>query len=184
MAKQLNPPIKIVFLNESSYQLVNANDNSIIEDNIPYNAGSGSTVFPTPGGFDPGYRVSLSGAMTTGDSFSLDYNVNGDSDNRNGLLFSKLFLDGSIDGNNLTLTQAYQDFMFRISVLTNESQINQKAADNFQNQLQSMHDTISGVSLEEEAMNLSRLQEFYLANAQILEAAKLTMDSIFSLFRG
>lgn len=183
LAKQLNPPLKIVFLSESSYRLVNANDNTILEDNIPYNATQGSTVFPTPNGYDPGYRVTLAGEMRATDSFSIEYNTNGESDNRNGLLFSELFLKGTINGDKLTYTQAYQDFMFQISMLTNESFINQNVAGNFQTQLQTMHDENSGVSYEQEEINLSMLQEFFLANAQVLEAAKLTMDSIFSLFR-
>lgn len=184
LPKKLNPPIKITFINDSTYQILDATNNTVIADNVPYDPYKDNEIFPTINGWDPGYRTTLSGTINAGDTFTLDYNQNGNSDNRNGLLFSKIFLDGSTDRNQLNFTQSYQDFLFKISVLANESQINQKVADNFQNQLQSMHDQVSGVSLEEETMNLSRLQEFYLANAQVLETAKMTMDSIFSLFRG
>ena len=47
-------------------------------------------VFPTPGAYDPGFRVSLSGAAETGDNFSMEYNNGGTGDNRNAVLLAEL----------------------------------------------------------------------------------------------
>lgn len=180
----LNPPLTIQFITSTTYRIVNANDNSIIEDNIPYSNDQGIEVFPTPGGYDPGYRIHLSGSMQAGDSFFVNYNSEGSGDNRNGMLLAKQYSEGTLDSGSLNFTSAYQEMIFALSTATNSALNNYKADNMLLSQLQSVRDVTSAVSLEEETMNLSRLQDSYLANTQVLQAAKSTMESIFALFRG
>lgn len=181
--KQLNPPLRIEFITGTTYRLVNANDNSTIEDNINYDPVQGANVFPTAGAYDPGFRIQLSGNMVAGDAFSIDYNADGLGDNRNGLELAELYNSPNIDGNRMTFSQAYQAFMFNISSATSTMKITVDANEILKNQAQAKRDENSSVSLEEETMNLARYQESYLASAQVLEAVRQSMDAVFALLR-
>ena len=88
--KQLNPPITIQFITPTSFILINAKTNSVIEGPIHYDE-VGANVFPAPDGYDPGYRVLLSGSMQTGDMFDIDYSSFGSSDIRNGISLEHLY---------------------------------------------------------------------------------------------
>jgi len=180
LPKQLNPPIRVEFINSTTYQLVNANDNSIIENNLTYDPANGVDVFPTSGGYDPGYRIHLSGQIEAGDTFSINYNADGVGDNRNGLLLGQLYLQSE---DTSSFTSLYQGLVLGLSSDVNAAQIRYESDTILQEQAQTRRDDVSGVSLQEEMMNMSRYQEFYMANAQVLDTVNQTMDTIFSLLR-
>ncbi len=178
--KQLNPPVRVEFITSTSYRLVNANDNSIIEDNLAYDPTNGGDVFPSAGGYDPGYRVKLSGQMKAGDSFNINYNADGLGDNRNGMKLADLYRQsGDFPG----FSRLYQGFEFDISSATNAASVNFEASNILFEQAQMRRDEASSVSLMEEMMNMSRYQEFYMANAQVMDTVSQTMDTLFGLLR-
>lgn len=180
----LHPPVRVEFITATTYRLVSADDNHVIEDNLVYDDQLGADVFPTPGSYDPGYRITLSGSMSAGDHFSIDFNANGQGDNRNGLLFSSLYLANTMDHQHLTFAQAYQQLTMDIATDTHQAQINLESSRIIKTQADMRRDEYSGVSLEEEMLNLSRYQEYYMASAQVLETVKQNMDILFSLIRG
>ncbi len=85
--------LKSFFLSDTSYQLVNANTNAVLEGPLSYDPATTKNIFPSAGGYDPGYRVSLKGNIKAGDVFNINYNSNVAGDNRNALIFSKLYSD-------------------------------------------------------------------------------------------
>lgn len=180
---QLNPPIIVEFLSATTYRLVSATDNSIIESGLAYDPVSGSNVFPTPGGFDPGYRMQLSGNINAGDSFTSSYNVNGTGDNRNGLLMSDLYQQGVLDHNTLNFSQAYHLMSNDVASKINSAQITLNTNTIIQSQAESRRDQLSGVSLQEETINLARFQQAYEASAQIIEVGKNLFDIVIGLGR-
>ena len=48
-------------------------------------------------------------------------------------------------------------------------------------QTQKMRDAISGVNLDEEYGNLQRYQQYYLANAQVLQTASTLFDALINI---
>lgn len=180
---QLNPPVKVAFLSPTTYRLVSANDDSILEDGLIYDPLNGSDIFPTPSGMDPGYRVRISGSVTAGDNFSINYNVNGSGDNRNGLLLADLYEQGVLNNNTLNFTQAYYLMSNDIASRINSAEISLNTNTIIQNQAESRRDQLSGVSLQEETINLARYQQAYEASAQIIEVGKNLFDIIIGLGR-
>ncbi|MGQ3892629.1 flagellar hook-associated protein FlgK [Legionella sp. CNM-4043-24] len=183
MSGYLNPPIRVEFTSTVTYRLVNANDNSILEDNISYDPVAGTDVFPTGGGIDPGYRVNLSGNMSVGDEFYIEYNSDGAGDNRNGLLLAQLYQTPVLEKGTLTFAQAYQSLSDDISRKTAVAERQASTNNTIKIQADARRDQISGVSELEEFMNLTRFQESMEASAQIIEAGQKVFETIIGLSR-
>ncbi|RDI39962.1 FlgK family flagellar hook-associated protein [Aquicella lusitana] len=189
--KQLNPPIEIRFTSSGGivqYSLYNATTSTLIEGPITYDPTSGANIFPTPANYDPGYRVSISGNnIQDGDTFNIAYNTNSASDNRNARTMVQLYQQGSLlgaDGRLITFNQGYNLLASDVSVKTNEAAARYETSARVREQAEERRDRISGVSLEEEALNLARYQTAYQASAQVLEIAKSVFDTIIAITRG
>ncbi len=181
--KALNPPIRIEFLSETSYQIVNANTNTVMEGPVAYDPSNGASIFPTSGSYDPGYRVSLSGFVKAGDSFTIDYNVKPAGDNRNALKLSDLYSNQNIENGSLTFSSAYRLLSSDVSLKTNTTRIESDSAISLKDQAEKKFYQISGVSLSEETGNLAMYQQSYQASAQIIQVAKTVFDTIIGLSR-
>ena len=181
--KQLSPPLQVKFITPTSYQLINANTQAVMEGPITYNPTDGANLFPTPGGYNPGFQVSLSGVVAAGDTFNLSYNANSTNDNRNGLQLIGLFQQNTLDKGTLNFQQAYRMLSGDVSTQANSAQIQYDSANNLQQQAQNNFNQVSGVSLEEESINLANYQQAYQASAQILQTAKTVFETIMGMLR-
>lgn len=179
--KQLNPPIRIEFLSDTSYQIVNANDNSVMEGPLTYDPDTGTNVFPTAGGYDPGYRVNLTGIVKSGDTFNISYNNDPSADNRNALEMNKISNNSILDNGKLTLAEAYNNITGNISSITNSARTNAESANIMLEQAENRRAQRSGVSISEEAVNMAQLQEAYAASAQVIQTAKNIFDILLSV---
>ncbi len=185
---QLSPPIQIRFLTDTTYELIDPNNPSpAIEGPIAYDPNTGADIFPTPGSYDPGYRVSISGVMKTGDTFNIDYNANPGSHSENGLQFAKMYRTGTVEGQAtgdlVTFTQAYTLLSNSVSLQASAAQTKYSSDQVLKKQAEQRRDAISGVSLEEETLNLARFQQAYQASAQILETARKVLEIVTTLAR-
>lgn len=183
LPKQLNPPIIIQFLTPTTYQLVNANTSAVIEGPITYDPSTGANVFPTPGSYDPGYRISISGVVQAGDTFHLEYNSDGIGDNRNGRVMEADYEKGIFEGGSLSFTQDYNLMSSDVAIQVNSASSNYKSYAAVLQRAFSQYSQVSGVDVQEESTNLIMYQECYQASAQILQAAKSVFDTIISLGR-
>lgn len=181
--KQLSPPMRIEFISANSYRLINDNDNSVIEDTIFYDSANGSIVFPTPGGFDPGFRVSLEGEINAGDQFTMAFNKEGRGDNRNGLMLANLYQQSVLDNKTLTFSQAYHAVSHDLSLRVNSAQITASSQSIIKTQAESRRDQISGVSIQEETLHLAQYQQAYEASASIIDAGQKMFDIVIGLSR-
>jgi flagellar hook-associated protein 1 FlgK len=177
----LNPPLRIEFLSDSTYQLVNANTNTVMEG--PLNYTSGDNVFPTPGGYDPGYRVTLAGGIKSGDVFNIDYNSNGASDNSNGRAMAAIYSNGCLAGSSLNFMQAYRSLSGDVSRQVNDAQQKYTSYQALQRQAVDQFNEISAVNTSEEGVMLMSYQEAYQASAQILQVARTIFDSVLGMMR-
>lgn len=182
--QQLNPPIRVEFISATSYQLVNATTDVVMEGPLTYDPLLGGDIFPTPGGYDPGYRVRLSGSISTGDSFNIDYTSMMTSDNRNGLAMEVLYENKSMQNGTLTFLEGYNLMASNISLKTKAERINVSSNEVLQKQAYAQFQQISGVNQQEEVANLTRYHEAYQASAQIIQVAKEIFDTIIALGRG
>ncbi len=175
VAGQLSPPLQIHFTSANSFELINATTHAVLESNIPYDPATGLELFPTPGAYDPGYRISLKGMMQADDTFDIQYNAKS-LGNLNTLEFEDLLTKGSLKAD-------YQLFAGDVSLQANHAKIQLDSFTTIQTQATSRYEQLSGVSLEEEMANFELYQEAYQASAKILEVARDVFAELIAIAR-
>lgn len=190
---------------------VQASDYKIIYDGTNWQVtrlSDNTTLTPTVGGdgslsFD-GLNVSVSGSANKNDSFTVKPVVNaivnmgmaltdaskiamgvddgqsGESDNRNGQAMLDL-QNSKIVGGNKTANDAYAALVSDVGNKTSTLESSTKTQTNVVTQLTEQQQSISGVNLDEEYGKLQLYQQYYLANAQVLQTASTLFDAIINI---
>lgn len=104
----------------------------------------------------------------------------GSGDNENALALQKL-QDAQLVGGSATLSGAYASMVSDVGSRTNIVQVNLDAQQGLSDQLRALQQSESGVNLDEEAANLIRFQQYYQANARVIQTASTLMDAILGL---
>ncbi|WP_032094381.1 MULTISPECIES: flagellar hook-associated protein FlgK [unclassified Alteromonas] len=137
----------------------------------------------------PGYDISLDGVPRAGDSFSLAYNTDGFNDNSNALNLAALqnenLVQVSSEATNTprTFQDAYASMVGRIGEDAAMAKVSLASAEAMQVQSENWFQSVSGVSLDEEAANLIRYQQSYAAAARILTTAQELFNTILQSAR-
>lgn len=101
-------------------------------------------------------------------------------DNRNALelqdLQSKLIVGG-----NASIIDGYAAMVGDVGNSSSVAQINLKVQTSLTDQVRDVQQSISGVNLDEEATNLIRYQQYYQANAKVIEIAGTLLENIFAI---
>ncbi len=178
---QLAPPLLIQFTTANSYDIY---DNTVpgtpvlLESGIAYDPATGSDMFPSPGGLDYGYRMRITGAPQSGDTFETEYNSGGIGDNRNALALADLAGDKVLSGGTASIVDSYRNMVVDVGINTRQAEQNSLAQKRVLDQVIAAHDSKSGVNLDEEAANLVRFQQAYAAAAQVISAANAMFDTL------
>lgn len=101
-------------------------------------------------------------------------------DNRNALALQKLQTQ-SLVGGSASFSGAYASMVSDVGNRTNITQVNLDARQGLTDQLRAVQQSESGVSLDEEAANLIRYQQYYQANARVIDTAGSLLDVILNL---
>nr|WP_290699541.1 flagellar hook-associated protein FlgK [Halomonas sp. UBA3074] len=101
-------------------------------------------------------------------------------DNRNALALQNLQSE-SIVGASATVSGAYASIVSDVGNRTNITEVNLDARQGLTDQLTAVQQSESGVNLDEEAANLIRYQQYYQANARVIDTAGTLMDTILNL---
>ncbi|WP_336275063.1 flagellar hook-associated protein FlgK [Vreelandella indica] len=104
----------------------------------------------------------------------------GPGDNRNALALQNLQSEATV-GVNATFSGAYGAMVSDVGNRTNITQVNLDARQGLTDQLRAVQQSESGVNLDEEAANLIRFQQFYQANARVIDTASSLFDTILGL---
>ncbi|MBA4500911.1 flagellar hook-associated protein FlgK [Marinobacterium marinum] len=189
----LNPPIRIEFSAQETppgsgsmqtfYRVYNVADPDnpveIDPDNDPSTPIAAQPFTPgeplqLPGNY--GYEVVIKNQPQAGDSFTVDYNEGGVSDNRNALAMSDLQFDKTVDG--ASYQDRYGQLIERVGTQTAVAQINAQASKSVLDANLAMRSSISGVNLDEEAAKLIQFQQAYSASAQLIRASQTIFDAL------
>lgn len=148
-------------------------------------ATAGPPAVPVP--FD--YEVTISGRPQGGDNFSVSFNTNGVSDNRNALKLIDLQNRATIGINPLapattgsSFTDAYGDLVERVGTLTSQARVDGEATGAILKQATDNRDSVSAVNLDEEAAKLIQFEQYYQASAQIIQVARSLFDTLINTF--
>ncbi|MGE6608489.1 flagellar basal body rod C-terminal domain-containing protein [Halomonas sp. NPDC076908] len=101
-------------------------------------------------------------------------------DNRNALAMQNLQAQ-SIVGGSASVSGAYASMVSDVGNRTNITEVNLDARQGLTDQLRAVQQSESGVNLDEEAANLIRYQQYYQANARVIDTAGALMDTILNL---
>ncbi|WP_431613755.1 flagellar hook-associated protein FlgK [Enterobacter cloacae] len=104
----------------------------------------------------------------------------GESNNRNGQKLLDL-QNSKVVGGNKTFNDAYASLVSTVGSSTAALKTSSETKANVATQLTKQQQSISGVNLDEEYGNLQRYQQYYLANAQVLQTASTLFDAIINI---
>lgn len=103
----------------------------------------------------------------------------GASDNRNGQKLLDLQTKETVG--NKTFNDAYATLVSDVGNKTATLKTSSTTQNNVVKQLYNQQQSISGVNLDEEYGNLQRYQQYYLANAQVLQTANALFDALINI---
>ncbi|MDX1757311.1 MAG: flagellar hook-associated protein FlgK [Marinobacter sp.] len=194
---QLSPPLEIRFRDDGGtlvYDILDATDptnvlvagdaSAVPPQNV-FQAGISNDLF-SEDPQDPNYRgfqFSISGEPQPGDSFFIDYNTNGVSDNRNAEKMAMLATANTMDGGTQSFTEGYAGLVENVGVQTRQSQLDLDSSQTLLEQSTNQRESVSGVNLDEEAGRLIQFQAAYNASAQVMSVAQSLFDTLLATFR-
>jgi flagellar hook-associated protein 1 FlgK len=167
---QLRSPVTIQFTSATQY--------TVTGDPTVYTYTSGTDINAN------GWRVQVSGSPVAGDSFTVRDNVSGSGDNRNALKLAQVLNQPVLNGGSASLSAAAGQFVGNIGVQTNQAQVSSAAQKVVYDEGVSALQSVSGVNLDEEAANLVRYQQAYMAAAQMIRVADTLFQTVLSAVRG
>ncbi|EHJ03832.1 flagellar hook-associated protein FlgK [Marinobacter manganoxydans] len=172
-----------------------------IRDNRPTSPGDPDANLLESGAYDPreiktflssdplagdayqGYQFEMSGKPAVGDSFSVVFNANGVSDNRNAELMASLGTANTLNGGSQSFAEGYAGLVEDIGVKTRQSQLDVDAGKTLLEQSTNQRESVSGVNLDEEAGRLIQYQAAYNASAQVMSVAQDLFNTLLQSFR-
>lgn len=131
-----------------------------------------------------GWRVEINGTPVVGDTFRVGDNSNGTGDNRNALLLAGIMSEPVLNGGTTSMTSAIGQFVGDIGVKTNQAQVTAAAQKVVAEEADASMQSVSGVNLDEEAANLLRYQQAYMAISQMIRIADSCFQSVLDATRG
>lgn len=200
-AAGVGAPAQILFTASDEYQVLDSAGSVITVvsgatdlRNLLAQAETDGAGPPWPAAFSalddyPGFDLSLQGVPKAGDSFTIGYNTDGLNDNRNGLLMGDLQNQNTMQVNNsgsgepVSFHEAYANIVSDIGQKASSADISLQAAAALKSQSTDWFQSVSGVSLDEEAANLVKYQQSYSAAARLLGTAQTLFDTILAAVR-
>jgi len=193
------PPLRIVMGPaggaSQTYDVLDINGTSIATGNIvPGENNKLTLTVPASAGppviassFD--FELTISGRPAEGDNFTVAFNTNGVSDNRNALKLANLQSKSTVGVDLLnptttgaSFTDAYGDLVERVGTLTSQARVDGEATSSILKQATNNRDSVSAVNLDEEAAKLIQFQQYYQASAQIIQVARTLFDTLINTF--
>ncbi len=183
--------------NGSAWTVARASDNTTVTPTVGTD-GSGNTTLA----FD-GLSVTVTGTPAAKDSFTVKPVSNavvnmsvavtdeskvalassatsGESDNTNSTALLNLQNQKLVAGNK-TFNDAYASLVSQVGNTTSTLSTTSKTQSSVVTQLSNQQQAVSGVNLDEEYANLQRYQQYYLANAQVLQTASTIFNALLSV---
>jgi flagellar hook-associated protein 1 FlgK len=129
--------------------------------------------------------MSISGTPESGDTYSINLTGAGSTDNRNaeialGLQTKQTIDTASGNGTGMSLSDANSKMITTVGAKAAQAKDDATATTAVLTQAKSSRDSVSGVSLDEEAANLVKYQQYYTASSQIIKAAQAIFSTLIN----
>ncbi|RRV07438.1 flagellar hook-associated protein FlgK [Pseudomonas sp. v388] len=130
------------------------------------------------------FEMKVSGTPLVNDTFSISLTGAGSSDNRNATAAVALQTAKTVGVTNggvgTSLSGAYADLTSAVGTRAAQGKSDVTATTAVLTQAKSARDSVSGVSLDEEAANLIKYQQYYTASSQIIKAAQTIFSTLIN----
>lgn len=130
-----------------------------------------------------GWSLKIDGSPALGDVFTVNANTAGSEDNRNALSLGQLQTTKLLSGGTATYQDTYAQMVATIGIQTNEASIMSDAQATMLSQAETSRDSVSGVNLDEEAANLLRYQQAYMAASKVIQIAQQAFEEVLNIGR-
>ncbi|NRB38149.1 MAG: flagellar hook-associated protein FlgK [Pseudomonadales bacterium] len=165
----LMPTVTIDFIDGNNYRI-----NGALPD-IPWISGDNIQI--------NGWEMQISGVPETGDQFTIEKNTGGLGDNRNALKLANFDDFGLYQNGAISINDSVNTLTGEVATLTRRADLSFTAQQSLFRQLQGQRESVSGVNLDEEAMNLTRYKQAYQAAAQVASIADELFDDLMNAVR-
>ena len=156
-----------VTVNGTDYPLASATDT------VPYSSGAVISF--------SGISFTINGTPQNNDTFVVGRNTNGVSDNRNALLLAKLQTGKTMAGGTASYSTVFAQLVSNAGNKGGEVKTVLAAQTALLSEATDARDSVSGVNLDEEAVNLIQYQQAYQAAAKMLQISSELFDSILAI---
>lgn len=194
-------PVKLVFDAASSgtqgYTVYNAqgvsigtgtivpNQDNTLSITVPMLDDSGNAMTDADGNaMTYTFEMTVSGSPAANDSYSVSFNTDGTTDNRNAQSLLELQTANTVgvSGSNvgMSITSAYATLVEGVGALASQASIDATATAAVLTSATDSRDSVSGVNLDEEAAGLVKFQQYYTASSQIIKTAQEVFQTLIS----
>jgi flagellar hook-associated protein 1 FlgK len=156
----------IVFDTPTSYVVYTGGGADLVGP-LPYTSGGDITF--------AGWTVQVSGQPQTSDRFSVSAAAPGSGDNRNVLALASVAQQGFFAGGTQSINDVGADIVASVGATANRAENELKVQQALREQAEMDVENVSGVNLDEEAANMLRYQQAYLAASKVISVA----DNLF-----
>ncbi len=147
----------------------------------PYAAGAPVNYSPGATMTFNGISVSVSGAPSNGDTFTIGNNTGGVSDGSNALLLGALQNQKTIDNSTASFNDGYGQLVSAVGNKARQIQISNTAQTSLASQIRAVQQSVSGVNQDEETANLLMFQQMYQANAKVIQTASTMFAAVLGI---
>ena len=124
--------------------------------------------------------MQIEGPVLDNDVFVIENNTSAVSDNTNALALLGLQTADTVDG-SANYQETYGGLVGRVGTVTRQSELNSAAQNRLLDDSIQAKESVSGVNLDEEAVNLTKFQQAYQAAAQVIAASDELFQTLLSV---
>ncbi|MNJ14665.1 Flagellar hook-associated protein 1 [compost metagenome] len=167
----------------SAGNIVPGQDNDLAI-NVPMRDAAGNPMLDASGN-PRTFKVetTIAGSPSANDSFTLGFNADGKSDNRNAKALLGLQTQSTVgtgSGGGISFTSAYASLVERVGAKAAQAKIDTTASGAVLDSAKASRASVSGVNLDDEAASLVKFQHYYTASSQIIKTAQETFSTLIN----
>ena len=128
--------------------------------------------------------MTLSGTPANNDTFAISANTANSTDGGNASALAKLRNATLLDGGTTSIGSSWNNLVTKVGVQANTASSNLTSQKALLASSTQQQQSVSGVSLDEEAMKLMKYQQAYQASAKVMQTANTLFGSLLSIAGG
>tara|TARA_R110002049_G_scaffold13509_2_gene58455 strand:+ start:98157 stop:100058 length:1902 start_codon:yes stop_codon:yes gene_type:complete len=156
----------------TTFDIFNVTDGVSIAAGVTYTSGADIDF--------NGIRVNIEGPVQNADVFVIERNTSAVSDNTNAIALIGLQTADTVGGSS-SYQETYGGLVGRVGTVTRQAELNSNAQNRLLEDSVQAKESVSGVNLDEEAVNLTKFQQAYQAAAQVIAASDELFQTLLSV---